>query len=341
MSFSCKSLEEKESSSLKKNQTQDPSNGDLEREKSIVSEANDPLVPNRISKTFLVSKVTQVPLQMGPDRKNIKEYFTMQKGDQITPQKKEFVQLQDASINSFVLSSNTIPESISAKVDETAYVVKSFSESTGHVKFEQTVPAGKTIVIKFLTLDRNTNKTNFQLAADLAGDEPVNLEVINFTTKTKLSASFRDGFVMIDPSDFVEEQNIEVSFVHPMSENNEIKISHIPIEDSIKIFAKTDGDETLPCDAADIVFVSASIKFYCSLPTNSIIHISYEYETERQTTFDLVEIPYAHLATWRVFINGNSTEDFVSKGTKLSFLQELPPGATIKVDLVYNQIDEP
>ncbi len=237
---------------------------------------------------------------------------------------------------SYTLKEHTVFDTITASVGSEVYTIKDYDEQSRQVTFNKTVPEGETIVISYDTLKRGVEMLEYQLAYKDPEKAPLNLKGFDPKNQTEVQVSYSEGKLVIPETEFVDDRQVLISYTNPWSAKNEYPLAFQPIAGTISVVATEDDGSQTECKDNEIIFQNDKLSLNCRLPTDSFISVNYKYETDPQTSFELTNIPYPDIARWLVTVNGQPTNLFTREGTTITFQLPLPPGAQVKVEVIYN-----
>jgi hypothetical protein len=195
---------------------------------------------------------------------------------------------------------------------------------------EGVIPAGDTLRVIYESPNDVTDRYKIE---GVFVSSIVDYEVTDMDTGSGITTSIDSDELVFDPDDVEDGRNVLVRYyLTDTSQKLSIKLSKAPIKGSLEIEADADSDD---CANNASVDSENTVQFTCSVADMRSATVTYEYETEIQTQFELdfdKEILEDERRIWRVYVDGEATDKYQRDGNIISIdAEQVPRNAEIVV----------
>jgi hypothetical protein len=198
-----------------------------------------------------------------------------------------------------------------------------FTYADGKVTMS-TAPADAAIVIA--TFEKLVGP-NLEYDLPLVGTDVKDIQARRKDDNAPVSAFYRDGKIVVDSTSHAEGKVVILSYLNSDSYKMDISLPHLPILETIKVA----GDQ-LDCvlgDGFDVI--GDLLKIDCMLDTTQELDVTFKYKRDPIKAFVIQELTTISDFNIEVFVNGQSTTDYIVNRPLILLNGDVPVDSYVKI----------
>jgi hypothetical protein len=161
----------------------------------------------------------------------------------------------------------------------------------------------------------------------LVGTEIKEIKARKKDDNTPVSASYKDGKIVVDSASHTEGEVVVLSYLNSDSYKMDINLPHLPLLETIKVA----GDQ-LDCilgDGFDVV--GDLLKIDCMLDTTQDVEVTFKYKKDPIKVFVIQELMVMSGFNIEVFVNEQPTTDFIVNKPLILLNGDVPVDSYVKI----------